>query len=243
MCAATHSTQLRRHLRADQVVGQPDGDAENHQHAADHDARTRRNAQQIAADRQIAVDDGLDQQRVAGGQRRGFDRRREAAEHRRRARRTASRAPISRPTARRTPRAARNGCRAAPDDQALAHAPRGDHRRQQDARQDAADEQILDRNLRDDAVEDQRQRRRQQQPERSGGGQQPEREPLAIAVFEERRKQHAAQREDRHARPAGERGEERAEDRADDRGAARNPAEPARGTPAAAVPRRGPRRG
>ena len=110
--------------------------------------------------------------------------------------------------------------------QALAHAPRGDHRGQQNPRQEAANEQVLDRNLRDDRIQDQRQRRRQQEPERSRGGQQSEREPIAIALFEERRKQHTTHGEDRHPRPAGERREECTENRADDSGAARNPAEP-----------------
>ena len=148
---------------------------------ATHSANTRSRSRRIDTSRWMIV---WTDQRVERGDRGGLDRRREAAEERRRARSTGiASSHFAAQSAAPRLAATRTRCRPASGDDALAHAPRRDHRRQQHARQDAADEQVLDRNLRDDAVEDERQRGRQQQAERAGGGQQAEREALAIAVL------------------------------------------------------------
>ena len=160
--------QLRRQLHADQVVGQADGDAENHQHAADHDGALDEHAQQIPAHVQVAVDDGLDEKRVAGGQRRGLDRRRNPAEHATRSRRPASPAPISPPTATRPPPPRWNRWRAGAGDMpsrtphaAIIVVSRMPGRRPPMNRSSIG----ICATTR---VEDQRQRRRQQQAERAG---------------------------------------------------------------------------
>ena len=76
--------------------------------------------------------------------------------------------------------------------QPFADAERRQRAEHQHARQETADEQIADRDLGDDAVQNQRKRRREEQAERAGGREQAEREPLAVAVGEQRR--HAAVR-------------------------------------------------
>ena len=82
----------------------------------------------------------------------------------------------------------------------------------QHAGKQAADEEILDGDvLRDDAVEDERHRQREEQAERARGGEQADREALAIALFEQRRQQQSAKREDRDTGAAGEQREERAQ--------------------------------
>ena len=53
--------KFRRQLDADQIVRQAHGDAQNHQHAADDDDAFDEDAQQIPAQRQIAMNDGLNQ--------------------------------------------------------------------------------------------------------------------------------------------------------------------------------------
>ncbi len=77
----------------------------------------------------------------------------------------------------------------------------------------------------DGAVDEQRQRRREQQADRAGAGDQAHREPLGVAVADQRGHQHAAERDDRDARGAGEHREQRARADRDDREAARHPAE------------------
>ncbi len=108
---------------------------------------------------------------------------------------------------------------------AFTHAPSGCQREQQNTWEDAADEQILHRDLRHDRVENQRQRRREQQAERARRREQPHRELLAIAVLDECRQQQAAEGEDGDSGSASEDREERREHRADDRRPARKPPE------------------
>ena len=134
---------------------------------------------------EIAVHDHLREERVERADGGGFHRRGEAAE--KRATITTGSAISHFASHRAAPASLIANARAVH----LGHdgrtdAPGRGHADEQHAGDDAADEQILDRRLRHDAVEDERQRRRQQQAERAGRGQQPERELLAIAVLHER---------------------------------------------------------
>ena len=212
------------HVGVDHPAGEADGDAEDQQHAADRRRALGGDAAHVAADLQVAVDDDLGEEGVERADRRRFHRGGEAAEQRADDHDRQRDLPFGVPQRRR--RLA--GRERWPVDVLVdggADAPAGGHADEQQAGQDAADEQVLDRRLGDDAVEDERQRRRQQQPQRARRGEQPERELLAVAVLHQRREQQPAERENRHPRAAGEHREERAQQRADHRGAAGKPAE------------------
>src|SRR5690606_28686380 len=82
-----------------------------------------------------------------------------------------------------------------------------------------------DRNLGDDAVEDERQRRREQQSEAAGRRDQPEIETVGIAIVPEGGKEYRPERNDRDPRRAGERGEQRAGRECDQGQASGDPAD------------------
>ncbi len=94
----------------------------------------------------------------------------------------------------------------------------------------------------DRAVDEQRQRGREQEAHRAGAGDEAHREPLGVAVADERRHQHAAERDDRHAGGAGEHGEQRAGADRDDREARRAASRAARWRTAPGGRRSAPRR-
>ena len=216
--------QTHRYLRADHVVGEADGDAEDHEHASDDRDTLADNPQEIPLDQQVAVNHRLHQQRVARRQRGGFDSGRNSTEHRNEHDRRHCQLPLPFPEGRaRLPEI--EAVPARPRDDPFADAPPGDHAREQNPGQDAADEKIFDRDLRDDPVENQRERWWEQQAERSRCREKPEREALAVTVSEQRWEEHAAQRQNRHSRPARKCREEGTENRAYDRGSAWNPSE------------------
>ena len=87
-------------------------------------------------------------------------------------------------------------------EQALAYTPRGGEHDQENAGRDASYEQVVGRHLRHDGIQNQRHRRGEEQSERPRRRQQPEREAVSISVLQKRRKQQAAQRQNRHPRTA-----------------------------------------
>jgi hypothetical protein len=100
---------------------------------------------------------------------------------------------------------------------------------QRDARQRPGQEQLIDRNLGHQAVQDDRQGRREEEPEAPGAGDQAEREAARVPLLQQHRVQEPAQRHDRHAGSAGERREQRARAKPPDRDAAGQPADEALG--------------
>ena len=80
------------------------------------------------------------------------------------------------------------------------------------ARQEPADEHVLDARLGDHAVDDDRQARREEQADAPRGGQEADRESLGIAGLLEDDRQEPAQGQDGHAGGAGERREEGADE-------------------------------
>ena len=182
--------ELRRDLREDQVVGQAGRNSQDQQDAADECDAVGGHAEDVRPRRQVPVDVSLHDQRVERGDRRGLDERRDAADERSDDENRAASAPTSPPTTRPVPRGIRNGVRSRMRPDALADSQRCQQPEHQQAREQAADEEIVDRRLlRDDAVEHQRQREREEQAERAGRGEQADREPLAIAACRQRRQQ------------------------------------------------------
>ena len=85
------------------------------------------------------------------------------------------------------------------------------------------DEKLPELDLRDDAIEDDRERRREQQPERARGRQKSGRELRRVFPIEKHREQEPAHREDGHAASAGEARKKRAHHDRDHGDAARKP--------------------
>jgi len=175
------------------------------------------------------VDDALAQEGVQGGHRRRFHGRGVAREQRRQRHHRDEQLPLGGPD-RRPGLAPIDETAARFDLRSLAHPPPGRQDHQQDARSHAAEEDLLDGDVGlgagvgHDDIEDRRQTRRKQEPERTGAGKQAQRGTLAVTGGEQHGHEQAAQGQDRHARGAGERGEEGADQHGHQRRSAAEPA-------------------
>ena len=146
-------------LRVHQPARQSHRHDEDDQHPADQHGALPEHREQRLPHLQVAVDDALDDEGVEGRQRRRLDQGRVAAEDRAHDDDREEQLPLSRPDGLADLRSRDPGTASAAA-QAFSNAPGSDQRDQEQAGEDPPNEQILDRHLRDDAEQNERQGRR-----------------------------------------------------------------------------------
>ena len=102
----------------------------------------------------------------------------------------------------------------------------GEQDRHHDARQDAGDEQVADRCLGEDAIDDHRHARRDEDAERAARGGRPERERLVVAALDHFRHRHRTDGRGGHRAGAADRGKNRASEYGRDGQRTGKPAQP-----------------
>jgi hypothetical protein len=101
-----------------------------------------------------------------------------------------------------------NGSGANPREQAPACAVEPEENDEERARDDAGQEELVDRYAGDVRVDDERKTGREQEPQRARRRHEAEREPFRVARLHQRRQQQTTHRDDSHAARAGEGGEQ-----------------------------------
>jgi hypothetical protein len=200
------------------------------QEAADQRRALDGNAWNVAHERQLAVDPALEHHRHHDGRRGRLHQRGDAAEVAAQENQWQQHLELRLP---------QSGERFAPVERrahgpaqdARAHPPPGHEHDQQQSRQGAADEHLLDRLVRGDPVEDHRQARGQQQADRSRDRDQSDGRLLRVLRAHQDGKQQASHGEDRDARCSGQRREGGQQQRRRHRQPAGHPADERRQQP------------
>ena len=211
-----------RDARLNEERRETDGGGQNRENRTDERHRLADDPREVGAEADVPVDPDLDDEGVDGGERRRLMNAEQSAVHPAEQRDGKQRLPLGLPEGPHgdAPIEARPG-------HLLLDA--GDRAvdRQRSNRNDAGDqasqEQLLDHDAGDDAVDDHRHARREQKPKRAARGDQAKGEILLVLVRNEGRIEKTANGHDRDAAAAGEGREEGRGDEADHRQAAGHP--------------------
>ena len=202
--------------------GEDRQDGANQRHGLSDDAR------KVFAEAHVPVDPHLDDERVDRRERRGLVDAKETAVHAAEKRNRKQRLPFGLPECLERLSLLELGARHLVFDARGRAVDRqgcdGD-----DPRDEPGEEELLDHDPGDDAVDDHRNARREEKPEGAAGGDQSEREILVVLVLDESRVEKTADGNDRDSAAAGEGREEGGRNQADHRQAARHPTQPGAG--------------
>ena len=165
--------EQERYFRVDQIRGEPDRHTQDDQDPADQHDTLGEGFPQSRTEREVTMDDTLDERGIEGGKRGGLNQGGEPTEHDAEHHEWDADFPLGVPQRRPELRPA-EAMSAGTGDEALAHTPYGGQTNQEHAWHDPGNEQVRGRDLGDDRIQDQRHRRGKQQPERPGRRQQSE---------------------------------------------------------------------